>query len=174
MPADTPEDHARPGYRSGRGTRLAAVVLSLAGNFLSGGAMGDTTPTRPPPSIDETVIMLYYRDLGPATAFYGDALGLETVYESASAKLFRLTSTAIVGIVREGEQAYHPVRDENAVMLSIVTADVDAWYERLRDRDDVEILKPVADSPDNPIRAFLVADPGGYTVEFFSWLKEQP
>jgi len=136
--------------------------------------MGDTAPVRPTPSIDETVIMLYYRDLGPAAAFYGDALGLETVYESASAQLFRLTSTTVVGIVREGEQAYHRVREENAVMLSIVTADVDAWYARLRDRDDIEILKPVANSPDNPIRAFLVADPGGYTVEFFSWLNERP
>ena len=129
---------------------------------------------QPRPSIDETVIMLYYRDLGPAAAFYGDALGLEAVYESASAQLFRLTPTTVVGIGREGEQAYHPVREENAVMLSIVTADVDAWFERLRERGDIEILKPVANSPDNPIRAFLVADPGGYTVEFFSWLDEQP
>ncbi|MHA7816960.1 MAG: VOC family protein [Pseudohaliea sp.] len=118
--------------------------------------------------------MLYYRDLGPAAAFYAGALGLETVHESASARLFRLTPNSIVGIVREGEQAYHRVREENAVMLSIVTADVDAWYERLRDRDDIEILTPLANRTDTPIRAFLVADPGGYTVEFFSWLTERP
>lgn len=123
------------------------------------------------PSIDETVIMLYYPELGPAAVFYGEALGLEAVYESAAAKLFRLTPTSVVGIVREGEQAYHRVRKENAVMLSIVTDDVDAWYARLRNRGDIEILKPVANSLENPIRAFLVADPGGYTVEFFSWLK---
>ena len=126
------------------------------------------------PSIDETVVMLYYRDLGPATAFYRDALGLEIIHKSASAILFRLTPTAVVGIVREGDQAYHRAREDNAVMLSIVTADVDAWYARLRARADIRLLKPLANSPDNPIRAFLVADPGGYTVEFFSWLKEKP
>jgi len=174
MTADLP-DHRKRATRPGHGRAgLAAAVIGLSIAFLPGGAVGDAKPMPTHPSIEETIIMLYYRDLGPASAFYGDALGLEPVYQSASATLFRLTPTALVGIVREGEQAYHPVREENAVMLSIVTADVDAWYARLRDRDDIEILKPVANSPDNPIRAFLVADPGGYTVEFFSWLNKRP
>jgi hypothetical protein len=55
-------------------------------------------------------------------------------------------------------------------MLSLVTEDVDAWYERVTTHDDIAILKDIGDG--GPIRSFLLKDPGGYTVEFFEWLAE--
>ncbi len=115
--------------------------------------------------------MLYYRELTAAATFYGETLGLEPVFRSDSALLYRLTPNSVIGLIREGEGAYHQVQEDNAVMVSIVVPDVDAWYERLASRDDVSILKPIANSSNNPIRAFLVEDPGGYTVEFFTWLS---
>ena len=53
-------------------------------------------------------------------------------------------------------------------MLSIVTNEVDAWYDFLR-TTDVKILSEISDGTAVPVRAFLVEDPGGYTVEFFRW-----
>ena len=59
-------------------------------------------------------------------------------------------------------------------MLSIVTENIDAWYEYLVD-SGVEIRKELPDNrsklkpTDAPVRGFVVEDPGGYTVEFFSW-----
>ena len=126
------------------------------------------------PSIEETVVMLYYRELSAAPSFYRDTLGLELIHQSDSAQLYRLTPTSSVGIILEGDTAYHRAKPDNAVMLSLVTADVDAWYARLRHRQDVTILKPIENSGNNPIRAFLVEDPGGYTIEFFTWLSPRP
>jgi hypothetical protein len=60
------------------------------------------------------------------------------------------------------------VRDQNSVMLSLVTSEVDAWFDRLQHTADVVVLKEIGDS--GPIRHFLIEDPGGYTVEFFEWL----
>jgi predicted enzyme related to lactoylglutathione lyase len=123
------------------------------------------------PIISETVVMLYYKDITAASAFFGETLGLEMTFSQDTAKLFRLTPTSVVGVILEGDTSYHKVQASNAVMLSIVTPDVDAWYDRLMKVEGIKFLKPIADSSTNPIRAFLIEDPGGYTIEFFSWKK---
>ena len=56
-------------------------------------------------------------------------------------------------------------------MISIVTNDVDAWYERILADGSVKILMEIYDNESVPIRAFLMEDPGGYTVEVFQWLQ---
>ncbi len=154
-------------------SRHPATYLMTAWLWLLAPLLG-TNPAmsqESPPSIEETVVMLYYRELSAAAAFYGNTLGLERIYQSDTAQLYRLTPTSVVGIILEGDTAYHQAKADNAVMLSLVTPDVDAWYARVRQSKDVTILKPIANSSHNPIRAFLVEDPGGYTVEFFTWLS---
>ena len=124
--------------------------------------------TLPTPPLNEQVTMFYYRDLEAAAAFYGDVLGLEKTFDWDWVKFFKTGPSSNVGLVKEGDGAYHQVQATNAVMLSLVTTDVDAWYARLSARDDVAFLKPLADG--GGIRSFLLQDPGGYTVEFFQWL----
>ena len=150
---------------------LTSVFASLVWALVSLPGTNPATAGEDRPVIEESIIMLYYRELTAAATFYGDTLGLEPVFRSDSALLYRLTPNSVIGLIREGDGAYHRVQERNAVMVSIVTPDVDAWYERLGTRDDVSILKPIANSSNNPIRAFLVEDPGGYTVEFFTWLS---
>jgi predicted enzyme related to lactoylglutathione lyase len=126
------------------------------------------------PAISETVVMLYYKDIIAATSFYAEPLGLEMTFNQDSAKLFRLTPSSVVGVIREGKGSHHKVQATNAVMLSIVTPDVGAWYDRLKQVGGITFLKPIANSTNDPIRAFLIEDPDGYTVEFFSWLNTTP
>jgi predicted enzyme related to lactoylglutathione lyase len=150
--------------------RFTSLVLLLTLVFRIGPAMSELE-RKTAPAITETVVMLYYKDITDAATFYGETLGLEKTFDQEFAKLFRLTPSSVVGVILEGSTSYHRVQETNAVMLSIVTPDVDAWYDRLVSDGGTTILKPIADSVSNPIRAFLVEDPGGYTVEFFSWLN---
>ena len=60
-------------------------------------------------------------------------------------KIYSTSEHGSVGLVREGEGAWHKVQDRNAVMLSIVTREVDAWYERLKNRPGIRMLKPIGD-----------------------------
>ena len=122
-------------------------------------------------SFDEHYVMLYYKDIEVPAGFYRDVLGLKVALDDEWVKLFQVTPGSFIGVVKEGENAYHKAKEDNAVMVSIVTDDVDAWYETVKASGKVTILKEVADSTRVPIRAFLVADPGGYTVEFFQWLR---
>lgn len=124
----------------------------------------------PAPTLSSSVTMLYYEDIGPAARFYGDILGLELELDWDWIRFYKTGPASSVGLVTEGDGAWHEVREQNAVMLSLVTEDVDAWYRRIAGRDDVVVLKDIGDG--GPIRSFLLEDPGGYTVEFFEWLIE--
>jgi extradiol dioxygenase family protein len=118
---------------------------------------------------DAQVVMFYYKDLTDADHFYGDILGLEKTLDEDWVKFYKTSANATVGLVAESEGAWHQAQEKNAVMLSIVTSEVDAWYEMLRQKEGVSFLKEIGDG--GPIRSFLIEDPGGYTVEFFEWLE---
>ena len=128
---------------------------------------------RPDERINESYVMLYYRDLVAPRHFYADILGLESTLEDDWVNLYRLTANSFVGVVKEGKGAYHKVQDTNAVMLSIVVDNVDQWYARVKSFQDVKILKKIYNNENVPIRAFLIADPGAYTIEIFQWLNKQ-
>ncbi len=115
--------------------------------------------------------MLYYTDLEPAARFYEQTLGLAAAMKDEWVQLYEVIPGSLIGLVKEGGTAHHTVQETNAVMVSIVTEDVDAWYGIVSENPDIRILKPIYNHASVPIRAFLLADPGGYTVEIFQWLK---
>ena len=122
--------------------------------------------------IAESYVMLYYKSLDAPRNFYGKILGLETAFDDEWVTLYKITSTSYVGVVKEGGTAYHKAQEHSAVMLSLVVEDVDSWYEKIRMNEDLVILKEIYNHDSAPIRAFLVEDPGGYTIEIFQWLKK--
>jgi predicted enzyme related to lactoylglutathione lyase len=123
-----------------------------------------------PLSIKENTLMFYYKDIAAVAPFYEKTLGLTKTFDQDWVKIYRLTATSNIGLVQEGEKSFHRAQADNAVMLSIVTDQVDAWYERLKATDGIVFLKHIYNNENVPIRAFLVTDPGGYSVEFYQWL----
>lgn len=128
---------------------------------------------QPALGIDGTVTFFYYEDLEAAARFYEDVLELRATMNEDWVKIFRITATSSVGLVLEG-RGFHGVSADKPAMLSMVTKDVDAWYRRLEDAGVVirsELAPPDAAREEGgaPIRGFIAQDPGGYTVEFFSW-----
>jgi catechol 2,3-dioxygenase-like lactoylglutathione lyase family enzyme len=124
-----------------------------------------------PPRFKEQYVMLYYPDITAAARFYGGVMGLTATLDEEWVKLYEVLPGSFIGVVREGGTAYHTAQEKNAVMVSLVTDDVDGWYARFKEAADTPILLEIYDSTSVPIRAFLVADPGGYTVEIFQWLR---
>ena len=152
-------------------TRAVTTKLELTTRSSGGSEQSDCSENARTPPIDEHITMLYYDDLDAAADFYGQTLGLEKIFDWDWVKFFRTAPSATVGIVKAGDGAYHEPQPKNAVMVSLVTSDVDAWYDRLEDRDDIRFLKHIGDG--GGIRSFLLEDPGGYTVEFFEWLPSE-
>ena len=121
------------------------------------------------PGIDSQVTFLYYKDLDKAEEFYSESLGLKKTFDQGWVRIFQISSTSYVGLVDE-TRGSHKSNQNKPVMLSIVTSDVEEWYEVLTTKG-IKILSELSDSGSVPVKAFLVKDPEGYTVEFFQWIK---
>ena len=124
------------------------------------------------PGTDAQVVMFYYKDLAAVDHFYGSILQLEKTLDYEWVKFYQTSPNGSVGLVADGDDAWHHSQPKNAVMLSIVTHEVDDWYRKLKSDESVVFLKDIGDG--GPIRSFLIEDPGGYTVEFFQWREAPP
>ncbi len=111
--------------------------------------------------------------INEAAPFYAQLLGLPITMDAEWVKIYRITETSSVGLVQQGH-GFHEVAKDKPAMLSMVVSDVDAWYEKLQ-LAGATILKvlPAADADavegSAPVRGFVAQDPGGYTIEFFTW-----
>ena len=113
-------------------------------------------------STDETITFFYYEDVSAIAPFYEDLLGFEKTMDKDWVRIYRITPTSSVGLVQQGH-GFHDVSDEKPVMLSIITENIDAWYDFLVEAD-VVIRKELPDYPsklkptDAPVRGFVVED----------------
>ncbi|MFQ5689816.1 MAG: VOC family protein [Gemmatimonadota bacterium] len=121
------------------------------------------------PSISGQVTFLYYKDVDAAARFYEEVLGLEKTFDEGWVRIYAVAGRASVGLVDE-TRGQHRTAADKPVMLSIVTDEIDAWYEHMVD-SGAPVLSELRESANAPIRSFVVEDPGGYTVEFFQWLS---
>lgn len=143
---------------------LTYSVIAYAGDSNEEKAMSSA-------SIKETTVMLYYDDLDAPKKFYQRVLGLSPSFEDDWFSLNKLTENSSVGLIKSGDTAYRKAKKDNAVMLSLTVSNADEWYERIQSIGGVKILLEIYNHKETPIRAFLMEDPGGYTVEVFQWLK---
>ena len=118
------------------------------------------------PVIDSHVSWVYTEDLERAVAFYGEKLGLECVRDEGSARLFQVTPTSLIGVCVAFEDR---IVSPKGSMISIVTDDVDSWYQLLADTD-ARIQAPPHRLDAFNIYTFFVEDPDGYVIEFQQFL----
>ncbi len=99
--------------------------------------------------------------------FYGEILGLALALDQGKCKIYRVANGAFLGVC---EDADGPVGLPNAdaqrgVIVTLVTDEVDAWYDYLRAQDVPIEKSPTLNKRFNLYHLF-VRDPSGYLVEF--------
>ena len=124
------------------------------------------------PPVDAQVTFFYYVDLDAPARFYGETLGFEKTFDKGWVKLFRLTPHSYVGLVDE-KHGHHKSSEGRAVMLSMQTGDLEAWYERAKARGARFQNHPdFTNADEKMVTGFMLSDPGNYTVEFFRFNKK--
>lgn len=114
------------------------------------------------------ITFLYFADMEPAHEFLAGVLGLETVEEQSFARIYRVADRAFIGAV-SGERGFHRPQEKNAVLVTFMVNDVQAWYERITALG-MKILRPMMVHKDISIRCFFFEGPGGYSFEIQEFL----
>lgn len=112
------------------------------------------------PRFDQLVVFVSVADLERSHAFYAGLLGLEMVLDQGQCRIYRVAADAFLGVCHSPDVAG---RTEGAI-VTLVTDEVDAAYERAIDGGAVGVHPPAYNPRFDIYHAFL-ADPDGTRVE---------
>ena len=112
------------------------------------------------PPIDQQITFLYTRDLPATACFYEDVLGLALVVDQGDCRIYRASAGGYVGFCQRVSAPQAPA----GLILTFVTSEVDAWYERLVERG-VAFEGPPALNEKYGIYHCFLRDPNGYVIE---------
>ena len=118
--------------------------------------------------ISAGITFFYHKDIEPAVRFYGEIMGFQLVSDQGWAKILRIAGNSYMGVVA-GEKGFHRLQEKNAVLLTVVVDNVQAWHERLRETEAI-LLTELQDKPDIQVRCFFLQDPAGYAIEIQQFL----
>lgn len=122
------------------------------------------------PTITEQITFLYTRDIVESARFYEDVMGFALVLDQGGCRIYRITEDAYLGVCQRDDAPRQPSDlGKRNVIFTIVTDDVDGWYEYLANRR-VTFEKPPAENPDYGIYHCFLRDPSGYLIEIQRFL----
>jgi len=121
------------------------------------------------PDVNQQITWVYTHDLETTRAFYGQVLGLDCVRDEGKAQIFRTSSHAMIGVCEVfGDRVVEP----QGGMITLVTDEVDAWYNRLVQAGVGTRGAPGRMAEFN-IYTFFAEDPNGYVIEFQHFLDSE-
>jgi catechol 2,3-dioxygenase-like lactoylglutathione lyase family enzyme len=117
------------------------------------------------PTIDQQVTFLYTRDMAATAEFYESILELPLVLDQGSCRIYETGGGCFLGFCQRTETPEEPV----GVIVTLVTAEVDAWHDYLVEKG-VEFEKPPAFYEAYNIYHCFLRDPNGYLLEIQQFL----
>lgn len=121
------------------------------------------------PGVDMNIVFIYFNNLPKAMDFYENVMGFTLAIDQGWVKIYQSSASGYIGLV-DGSRGFHKANEIKPIILCFRVPDVDKWYEFIKSKG-VEILKDIKSNPDLKIRAFLIEDPEGHTVEIQSALS---
>lgn len=117
------------------------------------------------PLIHQQITFFMVRDLEATAHFYGELLGLALTIDQGDCRVYRVVGDAYVGFCQRPEL----VESTRNVNLTLVTPEVDLWYQRLT-AAGVSFDKAPEVNPTYNIYHCFARDPDGYPVEIQQFL----
>lgn len=111
-------------------------------------------------SFDQQITFIYTSDLKITTQFYEEILGLTLALDQGTCRIYHTAPNAYIGICERVDTLIDP----GNLIITLVTPDVDAWYEVLKMKS-VTFEKPPQLNPHYQIYHCFLRDPNGYLIE---------
>lgn len=119
------------------------------------------------PPVEQQITFLYTADLEASARFYEGIMGLTLVRDQGTCRIYQVSGDGCLGICqREGAIVDTEAR---TVIFTLVTPDVDGWYDLLRSRG-AAFEKPPEVNPRYKIYHCFLRDPNGYLIEIQRFL----
>jgi catechol 2,3-dioxygenase-like lactoylglutathione lyase family enzyme len=109
---------------------------------------------------DQQITFLHTQNLDATRDFYTTLLNLPLVRDQGTCLIFSAAPGAYLGFCEHIE----PIETGRRVILTLVTDDVDDWYQELSSQG-ADLLDSPKANPKFNIYHFFLKDPNGYWVE---------
>ncbi len=116
------------------------------------------------------ITLLYFRNIEKAYHFYEDVLGLTPKIDQGYGRIYEVSRNAFLGVMDE-KRGFLRSGSGKSVMISLITDEVDQWYQTL-EKKGVKLLSKPLTKEDIGIRSFLFEDPEGYVLEIQKFLDQ--
>jgi catechol 2,3-dioxygenase-like lactoylglutathione lyase family enzyme len=110
--------------------------------------------------IDQQITFLHTNDLLATRRFYEEVMGLDLVLDQGDCRVYRTAGDAYLGFCERTSDSSTLGR----LILTLVTEDVDAWYEYLCGQA-VDLERAPSHSAEYGIYHCFFRDPNGYSIE---------
>ena len=108
---------------------------------------------------DSQITFCYTDDLEGTARFYEEVLELPMILDQGGCRIYRTSKGSFLGFCERAGQCV-----TEGVVLTLVTGDVDGWYEKLSSRG-VHFDTTPAFNPQYNIYHCFLRDPNGYRIE---------
>jgi predicted enzyme related to lactoylglutathione lyase len=116
------------------------------------------------------ITLLYFRNIEKAYHFYEEVLGLKLKIDQGYGRIYEVSGNAFLGVMDE-KRGFLQSGSGKSVMISLITDEVDQWYETL-EKKGVKLLSEPLTKKDIGIKSFLFEDPEGYILEIQKFLDQ--
>jgi predicted enzyme related to lactoylglutathione lyase len=120
------------------------------------------------PPFNSQITFCYTDDLEGTAAWYERVFGWEVAIDQGKCRIYRVAGQSFLGICERSSVGIN----HDDVILTFVTDEVDAWYDRLQSLGAIVIDKPQTNEQFG-IYHFFARDPNGYQIEIQRFLSPQ-
>ncbi|MBD2564922.1 MULTISPECIES: VOC family protein [Nostoc] len=116
------------------------------------------------PPIKQQVTFFYTDNLNTSAEFYEQKLGLELWLDQGACRIYTVSGSGYLGLCQASEISTPPADRQSSVIFTLVTQQVDEWFEYLKQRG-IEFEKPPTLNKKYNIYHCFLRDPSGYLIE---------
>ena len=102
--------------------------------------------------------------LDASTEFYQQKLGLELWLDQGTCRIYTVSGSGYLGLCQATKTSDPPADKQSSVIFTLVTQQVDEWFEYLKGRG-VKFEKPPTLNEKYNIYHCFFRDPSGYLIE---------